>query len=176
MSQSAPMHQRENVPTTAAAVANYFLAKAAQESIEMRHLKLQKMVYFAYAWYAGNDCGELFREDIEAWQYGPVIRDLYLQFLECGKSPIRRRAVSYDPEQHRNVEAVVRDQDIREYLDQIWDAYKSRKDSWLVSATHKDDEPWGIYVKDVGRADKRPIPFTLIEEVYRKKVEALDAA
>ena len=162
--------------TTAAGVANYFLDKAAEEGVQVTHLKIQKIVYFAYAWYVGNYRTELFAEDIEAWQFGPVLREFYIQFRDCGYRPIHKRAEEFNPDTNAMVEARVTGEDVETFLNAVWETYKDKTPSWLVSATHNADEPWSVYVKEIGEPDKRPIPSALIEAIYRKKVDALDAA
>jgi uncharacterized phage-associated protein len=42
------------------------------------NLKLQKLLYYAQAFYMVENNGEpLFSDDIEAWKYGPVVRTVY---------------------------------------------------------------------------------------------------
>jgi uncharacterized phage-associated protein len=156
--------------TSAAAVANFILDKGRECQVPVRQLKLQKITYFAYAWYAGNNLGKLFDEDIEAWPLGPVIRDLYIQFRDCGSHPISQRATTIDS----NFEAVTptAPEDVRVFLNLIWDSYGSRSDAWLVDATHKEGEPWEVFVKKIGSANKRAIPHDLIEKIYKEKVQA----
>lgn len=161
--------------TSALAVANFLLDKAKAEGRPIRQLKLQKLIYFCYAWYAGNKNDELFSEDIEAWQFGPVVREVYLEFKDAGAAPINRRATELDWKTFDLVEPEV-PAELAEELTPVWDTYKDKSDAWLVEATHAPSEPWGILVKKVGNADKRQIPFELIKTIYAKKVERIGAA
>lgn len=160
--------------TSALAVANFLLDRGAKEQIAIRHLKLQKLIYFCYAWFAGNTGEELFSEGIEAWPLGPVIRDVYLEFKDCGSDPIHRRATTWNWDTYDTIEPMV-DKTLADELSSVWDAYKHKSDAWLVSATHAPTEPWAILVKTVGRADKRLIPFDLIRKIYSSRVEAIEA-
>jgi uncharacterized phage-associated protein len=54
-------------------VAVYILQKRGK----MSAMKLQKLVYYARAWHMVWEDAHLFREDIEAWANGPVVRELY---------------------------------------------------------------------------------------------------
>ena len=58
---------------TAQAIANFFLW---QEQITQ--MKLHKLLYYAAGWHLGFTGEPLFDEDIEAWQYGPVVPSIYL--------------------------------------------------------------------------------------------------
>lgn len=54
-------------------VAAYILSKLGA----MSAMKLQKLVYYSYAWHLVWEERQLFSEDIEAWANGPVVRALY---------------------------------------------------------------------------------------------------
>ena len=54
-------------------VAAYIL----REQGKMPAMKLQKLVYYSQAWSLVWDDKSLFRDRIEAWANGPVIRNLY---------------------------------------------------------------------------------------------------
>ena len=55
-------------------VAQYFLWKSS-----MSHKKLEKMCYYAQAWYLANHGRPLMPNRFEAWVHGPVSPDLYFQ-------------------------------------------------------------------------------------------------
>lgn len=54
-------------------VAAYIVSKCDL----MTTMKLQKLVYYSYAIYAGIYGTPLFDEEFEAWRNGPVVRSLY---------------------------------------------------------------------------------------------------
>jgi uncharacterized phage-associated protein len=66
--------------TTAFEVAKY-IAK----SLPVDNLKLQKLLYYSQAVHLVlHDKEPLFREDIEAWDYGPVVPPVYQRYKEYG--------------------------------------------------------------------------------------------
>lgn len=67
-------------------VARYFVCSAG--SLILTPLKLQKLVYYAYARCLSHSGIRLFDERIEAWQNGPVIPSLYHALKEFGASPV----------------------------------------------------------------------------------------
>ena len=158
--------------TSALAVANFLLDQAAAEHRPIAHLKLQKLVYYCYAWYAGNEGEELFSEDIEAWRLGPVVREVYLQFRDCGSGPINKRATTLDWDTLDEIEPQLSDELRRELLP-VWNVYKGKSAAWLVEATHLPDEPWGILTAQYGTSEKRKIPFDLVKKVYAEKVSQI---
>lgn len=69
-------------------IANYFIGFANMTGDYVTNLKLQKLVYYAQAWYLANFGKPLFEEDFEAWVHGPVIPSLYRKYKKYGSSPI----------------------------------------------------------------------------------------
>ena len=65
-------------------VAKWFLAKKS-----MTHKKLQKLCYYAQAWYCAlYDGTPLFEDEIQAWVHGPVYRDIYYRYRDYHFDPI----------------------------------------------------------------------------------------
>lgn len=58
-------------------VANYFLSKAKDEKKMIQNFHLQSLVYLSQGIYIGAYNNTLFKDDIMAWDFGPVITDLY---------------------------------------------------------------------------------------------------
>lgn len=61
------------------------VAKYIINSMEVDNLKLQKLTYYSQAVHLVlNNKTPLFEEEIEAWQYGPVIPKLYSTYKKHG--------------------------------------------------------------------------------------------
>lgn len=77
---------------TAMDVANYIINYVNSDNKKLctlSHLKLQKLLYYVQATYlAKNDGVAIFTNDIEKWQYGPVVREVYYEFKDFGISHI----------------------------------------------------------------------------------------
>ncbi len=50
----------------------------------LTHLKLQKLLYFAQAWYFNLHGSPMFKQKIEAWNDGPVVPDVYFALKKIG--------------------------------------------------------------------------------------------
>ena len=72
-------------------IADWFLAKAKLENKPLKHMKLQKLVYFAYGWYcAYRDYSEpLFADSIFVWRRGVIVKSLYEKYKHFGDDPIK---------------------------------------------------------------------------------------
>jgi|688.fasta_scaffold138291_2 uncharacterized phage-associated protein len=128
---------------TSSAVANFFLDKAKKQQIGLSPLKLIKLVYIAHGWALALTEHQLFDEQIEAWQHGPVIPSLYHEFKNYGSRPIKEPAVEFDfttgemvkPKIPENAEIVT-------ILDKVWDVYHTCSAVQLRGLTHQANTPW----------------------------------
>lgn len=68
---------------------------AGKYSGKITHMKLQKLLYYCYAWQLVGGLKE-FDASFEAWQHGPVEPDIYKKYKEYGKSEITSEASHVD--------------------------------------------------------------------------------
>ena len=66
-------------------IANYFLLK--DKSMKNDVMKVLKLVYISHGFHLALTNDPLIKENVMAWQYGPVIPELYFQLkadnLQC---------------------------------------------------------------------------------------------
>ncbi|MFO1150945.1 MAG: DUF4065 domain-containing protein [Alsobacter sp.] len=165
---------------SAAAVANEFLDLAKAEGLPIDPMKLQKLVFYAHAWWLAHKGEALFEDDIEAWPWGPVVRNLYTQFLEFGRHPIvgkRAKEImkggSSSVLAFRFVDPRIDDVKLKSFLKSIWETHKNYSGVQLSNATHADGEPWTIVKEKYGSLDSKPrIPNEVIRDVFKAKLNA----
>ena len=68
--------------------ANNMIKRAKEQEINLTNLKLQKLLYILYAKYYHDTNASLFADRFEAWQYGPVLADIYDIFKREGSGAI----------------------------------------------------------------------------------------
>lgn len=165
---------------SAAAVANWFLDKAEAEGYQLDQLQLQKLLYYANAWYLANRDVELFADDVVAWPHGPVIKPIWQQFRNYGRNPITGRAHEIQLEPGQNIlEAkfvipTLKDPERIELCEKIWDRYGRGRFTGvqLSDMTHAKDEPWEVVWRKCD-VDERPvIPSSLIRDTFKRKLAA----
>ena len=79
------MHYAENTErrdmkmavSTAKAVADAFLHISTENRSGITNLKLQKLIYYAQAWFLALHDEALFDDPIEAWVHGPVVPEVF---------------------------------------------------------------------------------------------------
>ena len=171
-----------SAPTCAAAVANAFLD--IQEADDRRfplidQMKIQKLVYYAHAWWMAFHDTELFSDDIEAWPWGPIVRNLYGNFQEFGREPITGKKAT---ELIKTGDGILDFQfrvpeqpteDIMKFLGDVWESHRHLTGIQLSNATHAPGEPWTIVKERYGTLDEKPrIPNSLIRDVFKTKLAA----
>lgn len=114
-------------------VAKYFLYKANKDGELITNLKLQKLLYYAQAWYLVNYGEPLFHDEIKAWKFGPAIESVYHQYKKFRHTPIIYK-------NKENIEQKI-PTDVREFLDEFYNVYISYSAVELLQFTHNDD-PW----------------------------------
>lgn len=172
-----------SAPTTAAAVANAFLDLQAADTgnfPRIDQMKLYKLVFYAQAWWLAQKDSSLFEEDVLAWPWGPVVKELYGDFKSSGRSPItHQRATTITKTgasvfDFRIAEPEKPNAEVMSFLKQIWDIHKPFTGIALSNATHAKGEPWTI-IKDLhdgDLSDKPLIPVEVIRDVFKGKLLA----
>jgi len=117
-------------PIGAKAVARWFVNHADRDAGEaITQLKLQKLVYYADAWFLANFDKPLIKEEFEAWAHGPVVRSLYAKYRSKGWEALPRETGQGVPE------------DIENYLEAVFEKYGQYSAKKLEKMTHSE-EPW----------------------------------
>lgn len=124
-------------------VANYVLDWASAHGQAVTNLEINKIVFFLHAHHLVEFGTPLVSAKIEAWDYGPVFRELYAQFKSFVDSPITSRATKIDPESGLRVvcnEAL--EPSTQNLIESLLPKYVKLSASALVSLSHEVGGPW----------------------------------
>ena len=139
-------------------IANWFLSKS-----DMTHKRVQKLCYYAQAWYCAlYDGTPLFEDEIQAWIHGPVITSLYPIFADYKWSLIPK--TDFD-------ESIFSD-DVLDILEAVYNTYGGFSDNQLENLSHTE-EPW-INARAGAKPWEvctNPIPCFSMRYYYSKKYE-----
>ena len=131
---------------TALNIANNFLELAFKENITISPMKLQKLVYILYKEYLKLTGKSLFSERFEAWQYGPVLPNIYNEFKSYRGTPIK--SYSLDADGGITKVNVIPMSDFDYVLNDVWNKYKKFDGIELSNFTHKKDTAWEKSIKN----------------------------
>jgi uncharacterized phage-associated protein len=106
-------------------VAAYILQKKG----EMTTMKLQKLIYYCQAWSLVWDEKPLFKEKIEAWISGPVVRNLY----NWHKNMFTVTKIPGTPSNLTKTQKAT--------INAVLDYYGDKNSQWLSDLSHME-EPW----------------------------------
>ena len=135
---------------TALEIAKYTIKKCTRDNHPISNLQLQKILYYIQKSFLQNGT-EAFEDEIEAWQFGPVVPSVYYQYCGFGAMPIRMNYAT----------------DINDiYLKIIVPIIDSKRilDPWdMVEDTHEKGKAWDQIYKN-GMGNHQVIPKSLIRE------------
>ena len=153
---------------TALDVAKYFLylAKNDEDKETVSPLKLIKLSYFAYAWNLYHTGNGLFEEEIQAWQHGPVIPEIYHEYKHY-----KSRNINLDSFDFSDIENKLCQED-KMMITNVWNSYKRYSGEVMSDATHQDNTPWH---KAYLRSDSNVILDLDIQEHYTDKDEEIQS-
>ena len=139
-------------------IAEWFLSKDS-----MTHKQLQKLCYYAQAWYCAlYDGTPLFDEKIEAWVHGPVVASLYQAYASFGWNSIEQKPCC-------KTKFTSQEQEI---LDAVYSTYGSFSGDQLEALTHSE-QPW-IEARGTLKpweTSKNEIPIASMRKYYKNKYE-----
>jgi len=154
-------------------VANFFLSK---KNHDIDNLKLNKLLFISLGFgLALLWDKELFREDVQAWAYGPIVPSIYHEFKHFKRNKItsfskitlvkRSGFIQVSPtiDDDEEMNRVEKELIIR-MLEKIWEVYGGKTPLELVDITHTMGAPWSqIYSP---RRTHIIIPRNVIREYY----------
>ena len=131
------------------------------------HLKLQKLLYYAQGICLGFYGKPLFSEKIEAWQHGPVVREVYNHFCPFGRNNIN---IEMDSKNEEILKKIENNREVSEVLNLTYNNFAIYTAWQLRQMTHEDNSPWDITQRTKGIPHE--IDNKLIEDYFKKEIVA----
>jgi uncharacterized phage-associated protein len=136
-------------------VAQYVLSKLEEPCTTM---KLHKLLYYCQAWYLVWEDKPLFKENIEAWANGPVVRALF-NYHQGMYWATPEQLTLGNPSKLNDIQ--------RDDINNVLAFYGNKSSQWLINQTHIES-PWlnarkGLLPSERGN---RIIPLEAISEYY----------
>jgi len=125
------------------AIANWFIKRFSQSKKSVTNLTLNKIVYLAVERALVERGMLLSSAKIEAWNYGPVFREIYHDKKSEGADPIAETIRRFDLSSRSFIEAgFAFTTDDVEFLEGVFSDYGALRAGRLVDITHAKGSPW----------------------------------
>lgn len=142
-------------------VANFFIEMMQYDEDKLTNLKLNKMLYYAQGHSLKRLGRRLFDEEIQAWDYGPVVASVYQAFKQYGTDGIEQVCGEFSADHFTEGEQ-------RLLLD-VGRVYGQYTGTALVRKTHVKGSPWDqVYDPNVKNII---IPIDSIERYFNENEE-----
>lgn len=124
-------------------IANFVLDFAERRGRPLTNIDINKIVYFLHGWFLAKHNSPLVSAKIEAWDYGPVFRELYSEFKNHGNEPISSRAKRRSPITAK-LEICTPSLDERDasFIEPLIENYIRLSTFKLVELSHTSGGPW----------------------------------
>lgn len=127
VTETAPQSDSFNVPVKDVALWLINYNNSHENADFITNLKLQKLLYYAQALSLKYTGKTLFNESIYAWEYGPVVNEVYQEYKDFGRQPIQTDEKAPDFSG-----------DVRVILEDTYEEYGQFSAWKLVEMTHND--------------------------------------
>ena len=164
-----------NMKDSALSIANYFIEIAHNHDVEIKPLRLMKLVYIAHGFMLAIMNRSVLNprfDKVEAWKYGPVIPSVYHSFKIYGNNPITKKTTVFTDEEvgkdieYKIVTPQLEDKEAKQICNFVFNRYEKFSDWDLVKFLHKPQSPWGL-VYEEGKNNEIPDLYT---KIYFKKL------
>lgn len=121
----------------AESVANYVIAYGMKIGHPVSNLQLQKILYYIQVHFLKKKGIPFFKDEIEAWQFGPVIPTVFYQYAAFGPAPItmfKTQKIDLEQEEKKDLEKIVKEKAVLSLLE-------------IVADTHQKGKAWDMYYK-----------------------------
>lgn len=151
-----------NATHDARSIAKLLVKLGIDNATPRSPLQIIKLTYLCHGWMLGLYGRALSAQPVEAWQYGPVIPDVYHGLKHFGSRTISSSLKSF---QDGSFDAIEDD-----LITQVSEAYGEFTGIQLSQLTHAIGTPWHIVWNKYGR--NTIIPNPLIREHFSQLAES----
>lgn len=124
-------------------IANFVLDVADKQGALVTNLSLNKIIYFLHASYLVKYRKPLVSAKIEAWKFGPVFREIYRFYKDCGDKPITFQSTRISPVSGANeICSWKLNADEIRVLGPLAEKYLKMESHELVRLSHVKGGPW----------------------------------
>lgn len=135
----------------AASIASRLLVAAQHDARSLTNLQLQKLVFLVQSKGLAERHKPAFREPVQAWKNGPVVKPLYGLYKEYQDQPIRHIDTSTLSVQELDGEVI-------DDIEDVWSLFGDMTGAALWSLTHEPGRVWDKHFREGIRNIELPRP------------------
>ena len=139
--------------TDALTLAKYIVTKCVNDDCPISNLQLQKILYFIQVDTLKETSNPAFFDDIEAWQFGPVVPNVYYYFCGFGALPILD-----------TFEEIVSPVKTNLRINEIIESKRAMRPWDLVNEAHEPGKAWATIFRN-GEGNRKIIPVSLMRNI-----------
>lgn len=132
----SPGTDNERNMITSTRAANLVLDEAQRQGRTVTPLQVLKLVYISHGMMLGRYGAPLIGDNIQAWQYGPVVSSLYGNMKRYGSGPVTGRLPTTMFDRGEPTEAE------RATIQGVFATYGQFSGPALSNLTHRPGSPW----------------------------------
>lgn len=141
-------------------IANWFIAWAEYNESQLTRLSLQKLLYFAQGYTLAQLGEPLFYDAIEAWEHGPVVREIWYSSRTRNDNPEDNYTIPYLDD----FDFEIVSENKTQILADVWTTFGDKPAKHLENITHLE-YPWKDAYGEGQKEDNR-ITQDVLEEYY----------
>lgn len=152
-------------------IANEFIRLAAAEGKALTHMQLQKLVYIAHGWNLAINGESLTHDAPQAWEFGPVYRELWKALRPFGRAAVSREITNaefapgcFAEDQEASATATLTTAE-SELIDRVYRDYAKFHAFQLSALTHMAGTPWTV-IYNQGEGKFEEIPSQMIRDHF----------
>ena len=137
-------------------VVKYLLYRYSFDGEPVTNLKIQKLLYYVYAWHLVINKERCFQEKFQAWPNGPVLPTIYRALKIYEAAPISTDFLDVDTKTLDEYETKLKEElgsALVGIIDQVYEKYGIKSAFELVTLTH-NEAPWQEARKNISDTEK----------------------
>lgn len=135
-------------------IAEYVINKCIQDDCPISNLQLQNILYCIQRYFLDLDI-ILFLDDFEAWEFGPVLPDIFYKYCMFGARPIKPI---------KQIDSISLDKDYEDIINSIIERKRILKPWEIGSDIRRDNGAWSVIYNN-GNGCHKVIPKKLIKDI-----------
>jgi uncharacterized phage-associated protein len=122
-------------------LANWFIERGIKEDKRLTQMQIQKLIYFAHALKLTSKGESFVNGSFQAWEYGPVLEDLYGFTQSWGEKPLHQLLAAPNSKGEL-IFPITKNKSDLEIMESTWNVFSGLTRIELSNLSHVRGGPW----------------------------------